>query len=162
MKSVFESLVCSNIFQAPLTSNKASTAASTSFTVDSPLASKPSMAFVEASSPLTSVPSTSKFFTSSSNTSEICRDLDRHIAAADKIIDKLRPDLLSDDNDFGFELDDPNEIINDIPDEVMEAVHNGELDIDDIFTPDLGLAPNAQYLLGSKKLKTRFFDIMLS
>ena len=82
--------------------------------------------------------------------------------SADKIIDKLRPDLLSDDNDFGFELDDPNEIINDIPDEVMEAVHNGELDIDDIFTPDLGLAPNAQYLLGSKKLKTRFFDIMLS
>ena len=100
------------------------------------------MAFAEASNlPTSNSATTSKSFTASSE--EIRRDLDHHIAAADKIIDKLRPDLLSDDDDFGFELDDPNEIMNDIPDEVMEAVHNGELDIDDIFTPDLALAPNA-------------------
>ena len=84
------------------------------------------------------------------NPLEIRRDLDRHVAAADKILNKLgNPDLLSDDDDFGFEINDDlptnnsnlsNEIMNNIPNEVMEAVNNGELDLNDIYMPDLALA----------------------
>ena len=98
------------------------------------------MAFAEASNPSSSV---SKL--------ESRLDLDRHIAAADNIINKLRNPNLNDDDDFGFDIDDlptnnsnlSNEIMNSIPDEVMEAVNNGELDIDDIYMPDLALVSNA-------------------
>ena len=63
---------------------------------------------------------------------EASLDLDRHIAAADNIINKLgNPDL---SDDFGFDLDDPNEIRNEIPHEVMEAVNNGELDLNVVLT----------------------------
>ena len=98
------------------------------------------MAFAEASNPSSSV---SKL--------ESRLDLDHHIAAADNIINKLRNPNLNDDDDFGFDIDDlptnnsnlSNEIMNSIPDEVMEAVNNGELDIDDIYMPDLALVSNA-------------------
>ena len=115
-----------NIFQAD--------AASRSPVIASTSATRPSLAFAEASIPSTSAASTSKSVADSSlKTLEIHRDLARHIAAADKVISKIGKPDLSDDEDFGF----------DIPDEVMEAVNNGELDLNDIYMPDLALASNA-------------------